>query len=387
MMALFALSIDIVLPSLPQIAEQMGVARANDQQYVVSSVILGMSLGQVFYGPVSDSRGRKASIIVGLVIFGIGCVTSILATEIQEMLLGRFLQGFGAAGPRIVTLALVRDQYQGRDMARIMSIIVAALMLGPLLAPFVGQGLLMIGDWRVPFVALFALDAAILAWLVARQPETLPVDRRTRLSWRPFAAAAQELCSSRAALGYTVVGGMMFGQLFAYVSSAPQIFKELYAVGAWFPLCFAVSAVSIAGAASANARLVTRLGMQRLCLVAATGEAALSAFFLAVACATSGQPPLWSTMLFLLAAFFCIGILFGNLNALALEPFGHVAGMAAGVVGSVMWFVAMALATLVGQSFDGTVVPLAAGFTILSVASVVTLRWAGEGRGHLVGHS
>lgn len=386
MMAMFALSIDLVLPALPDIAVDLGLSRANDQQHVVSLVILGMGIGQVFYGPLSDSLGRRAAILVGLGLFGAGCALAVAATDLSQLLAGRFLQGVGAAGPRIVTLALVRDQYAGSDMARIMSIVVTVLMVGPLLAPFAGQGLLWLASWRIGFVALLVLDLAILVWLVLRQPETLPRERRIPVRWTALKVALREVCGSRTPLGCTLAAGVAFGQLFAYVSTAPQIFNGLYGVGAWFPVCFGASGISIAGASLLNARLVGRLGMRTLCRRASVGGAALSAAFLAVAWTCSGRPPLWATLLFLAASFSCVGILFGNLNALAMEPLGHIAGLAAGVIGSLTWGVAVILSGLIGQSFDGTVIPLAAGFTGLGLTSVVLVHWVGAGDGHVVQH-
>jgi MFS transporter, DHA1 family, multidrug resistance protein len=387
MMAMPALSIDIVLPALPRIAHQLGVKRANDQQHVVSAVILGMSIGQVFYGPLSDSVGRKPTIYLSLAVFGIGCVTALFATQFWVMLTARFLQGLGAAGARIVTVALVRDQYAGPAMARVMSVVISALMVGPLLAPFLGQGLLWVAHWRIVFAALLVLDLALFAWFAARQPETLPKSRRQRFSWAFFASSVREICASRAAIGYTLAAGIAFGELFAYVNSAPQVFLDLYEVGVWFPLYFATSGVSIATACAVNARLVLRRGMRWLCIRAAIGKAALSALFLLVAWIEDGRPPLWATLILLGAVFFCVGILFANLNAMAMEPLGHVAGIAAGVLGSLTWFLAVILATLIGRRFDGSILPLVSGFVVLSFALVGVLHQMESTDGNLVRHS
>ena len=162
MMAMLALSIDVMLPALGLIGQELGVERANHNQYVVSFLIFGMAMGQLFYGPLSESLGRKPSILIGLTIFGVGCLVSFAATDLRVMLLGRLLQGLGAAGPRIVTLALIRDQCSGPDMARIMSLVIAVLMVGPLVAPFLGQSVLLLAHWRVLFLILLAFDLAIL---------------------------------------------------------------------------------------------------------------------------------------------------------------------------------------------------------------------------------
>jgi MFS transporter, DHA1 family, multidrug resistance protein len=386
MMALFALSIDLVLPALPLIANEMAVAQANDQQQVVSLLILGMCIGQIFYGPLSDSLGRKPAIALGLALYAAGSVIAIASSQFAQLLVGRFLQGLGAAGPRIVTLALVRDQYSGAAMARIMSVVISVLMVGPLIAPFLGQGILLIATWRFGFVALLVLDVAILGWLVLRQPETLPRARRVPISWTALRAAFAEVAASRVPLGYTAAAGIAFGELFAYVSSAPQIFGDIYAVGTWFPACFAISGVAIALATFVNSRVVEHLGMRRLCTRASAGQAALSALFLVGALITGGTPPLPVTLAFLAGAFFCVGILFGNVNALAMEPLGHIAGLAAGVIGSLSWLIAVGLAVLIGRFFDGTVVPLATGFAVLGGILFALLRWLESSNEAVVPH-
>lgn len=384
MMALLALSIDVMLPALATIGAELGAGSANRSQYVVFLLILGMSLGQLFYGPLSDSLGRKPSIVIGLALFGCGCVTSALADDFATMCAGRFLQGLGVAGPRIVTLALIRDQRSGADMARVMSLVIAVLMVGPLLGPFIGQGMLQLASWRMLFVALLVFDLGLVGWLCARQPETLPRTRRIPLSWRALSASAGEVFRSRVALGYALAAGLLFGALFAYVGSARQIYQDQYGVGAWFPFCFSLSGLAIAAASVVNARLLPRLGMRGLCRRAGIANSLLAFAFVIVAWACAGLPPLAATLGFVAAIFFCAGILFGNLNALAMEPLGHVAGVAAGVVGALGWFVAMVLATVIGQAFDGTVLPLAGGLLSIGVGLLYTMHWAETGHGRLV---
>lgn len=387
MMAMIGLAIDVVLPALGAIGHDLRVQDSSHTQSIVLVLILGVAIGQLFYGPWSDAVGRRPAIVLGLVVFGAGCSLAFLASSLSTMLAGRFLQGMGAAGPRIVTLALVRDQYAGRDMARVMSLIVAVLMVGPLVAPFLGQGLLLIAPWRVLFLVLLLIDAAVLAWLLRRQPETLPRSRRLPARWIALGTALQEVVRSRPARGYAIAAGMVFGELFAYVSTAPQIFQGIYGVGAWFPFCFSASGFAIAGASLFNAGLVRRVGMRKLCLGAALSKTALAGAFLALAVATAGRPPLEEILTLLLAFFFCSGLLFGNLNALAMEPLGDVAGIAASVVGSLTWLLAMMLATLVGRHVDDTVTPLAAGFVVLGAALLVATRLAEGDVGSLVRHS
>ena len=335
-----------------------------------------MALGQMAYGPLSDSVGRKPAIYLGLGIFIAGTVICLLAADFPTMLAGRLLQGLGAAGPRIVTMALVRDQFAGPAMARVMSIIITVFIAGPILAPFIGQGIVLVAPWRVIFVLLLVLGVAILAWFAMRQPETLAAGARRPLAFRPIAAAVIETCATRAAIGHTVASGLAFGAIFGYINSARQIFQDIYAVGDYFPFYFSGLALAVGIATITNSRLVATIDMRLLCRASATAQAAMSIAFLAIFYAMAGAPPLWGVMIYLAAMFFCLGILFGNLNALAMEPLGHIAGVAASVVGSISLLIAAILGTLIGQYFDGTLLPLVAGFAALSLLTSAALRWA-----------
>ena len=380
MISLVALSIDAMLPALPAIGGDLGVAHENDAQMVVSALFLGLAVGQLVWGPVSDSVGRKPAIYAGVALFIVGCLISILAAGFPAMLTGRVLQGLGAAGPRIVIIALVRDQYEGRAMARIMSLVMAVFILIPALAPALGQGILMIAHWRAIFGLLLGLALIALAWFAVRQPETLPAARRKPFAFGRIAEALGETCANRVALGYTVAAGLIFGAFVGYLSSAQQIFQQQYGVGAQFPLYFAVLALAIGCASYLNARLVMRHGMRRLSLWALRALSLSSAGFFALAWAAGGGPPLWALMTYLMAAFFCIGILFGNFNALAMEPLGHIAGVAAAVIGSLTTFLSMLSGLWIGRAFDGTVLPLVGGFAILGIASLGVMGWTEKGR-------
>jgi len=381
LMSLFAFSIDATLPALGQIGADLNVNSANDSQLIVFVMVLGMGIGQLAYGPLSDIVGRKPSIFAGLALYAAGCLVSIFATVFPTMLAGRLLQGLGAAGPRIVTLALVRDQYSGTEMARIMSFIIAVLMIGPVLAPLVGQGILLLGTWRLIFVVFFLIALTVGWWFMLRQPETLQVSKRVAPSLKPMMFAMKETIGSRVAVGYTLVAGVAFGELFAYIGSARQVYQEIYQVGSLFPLYLAVSALAIAGASIFNAGAVRRFGMRKLCIVAACLKTVAVIVIVVVSMAFDGAPPLWVFVVFAAAFFFFVGILFGNLNAMALEPLGHVAGVAAGIVGSASWVLAAGLGVAVGQSFDGTIVPLSIGLVALSAVCIVLLHWTAHGGG------
>jgi DHA1 family bicyclomycin/chloramphenicol resistance-like MFS transporter len=371
-----ALAIDAMLPALPAIAGDLGAAHPNDRQLVVSAIFLGMAGAQLFYGPLSDSFGRRPMILLGLAVFMVGTAVSLSATSFNVMLLGRVLQGVGAAGPRTVSMALVRDLYEGRAMARVMSLSMALFILVPMIAPALGQGIMLLAPWRAIFVLFLVLAVTAFAWFWARQEETHPPSRRIPFSIATIGKSAIDILRNRQTLGYTLAGGVVFGAFIGYLNSSQQILQETYATGKLFPLAFAALSGAIGGASLVNAKLVMRHGMRRLSDLALAGVIGLSALFL-VACAfTAGVPPFWLFMIYMLMLFFCIGIMFGNYNALAMEPQGEHAGLASAVVASITTFMAMAGGTVIGRLYDGTMVPITVSFVSLGVAAYLVTRWA-----------
>jgi MFS transporter, DHA1 family, multidrug resistance protein len=377
--ALVALSIDMVLPALPAIGAALGVERANDNQLIVSLLFLGFGLGQLFYGPLSDATGRKPAAYVGLALYAGGCLLSLLATAFPLMLAGRLLQGLGVAGPRTITLALVRDRFEGREMARVMSLIMGVFILVPIVAPAIGQAILGVSGWRAIFGVYLAMGLFASVWFALRQEETLPRGRRIPLSLARMIAAAREVVTNRKAIGYTIASGYVFGAFLGYLTSAQQILQQQYALGVQFPLYFAMLAIAIGSASFLNANLVVRYGMRALSSWALRGICAVSVVFAAITGTLAGHPPLWMLMSYLMATFFGIGLLFGNLNALAMQPLGHIAGTGAAVVGATSMLISLALGTWIGQSYNGTVVPLVVGFAVLSACSIIAAWWAESG--------
>ena len=379
MSSLIALSIDAMLPALPEIGRDLGVQDKNDVQFIVIALFLGLAFGQVLYGPLSDSVGRKPAIYVGFALFVTGTLLSVFATSFSMMLVGRVLQGFGAAGPRIISIALVRDLYEGRAMARIMSLTMSVFILVPAIAPALGQAILLIAHWRMIFGLLLGLALVAATWFAVRQPETLPRDRRLKFSLGRIARAIQEICTNRISFGYSIAGGLIFGAFIGYLSSVQPILQVQYGLGELFPGFFAILALAVGAASFTNARLVMKYGMQRMVHWALYGVCGLSWMFLVVAFVFAGHPPLWAFMTNFTVTFFGMGILFGNFNSLAMEPLGHIAGIGAAVVGSLMTLISLSLGTLVSQSYDGTVVPLVLGFAVYSTVSLLVTKWIGRG--------
>lgn len=375
MTSLVALSIDAMLPALADIGQSLGVERANDNQLIISLLILGMAIGQIIYGPVSDSTGRKPAIYAGFGLFILGCLLSLTAINFSMMLVGRVLQGIGAAGPRIVTISLIRDQYEGREMARVISFVMTVFILIPAVAPSLGQALLIVAHWRAIFGLFLLLAAIAWIWLALRQPETLAPDQRRPFSLTRIGLAVKEVCLNRTAFGYTLATGLIFGAFLSYLNSAQQIFQTQYGLGRQFPLYFSALALAIGAASFLNTRLVMRYGTRSLTHGALLTISSTSIIFFGVAYTLSGNPPLWLLMLYFVIAFFCVGILFGNLNALAMQPLGHIAGVGAAVVGSLSTFISVSLGTLIGQSYNGTILPLVAGFAILGTTAIIVMQW------------
>ena len=376
MFSLVAMSIDGMLPALAAIGADLAVTDPNDVQYIVSSLFLGLAFGQLLAGPLSDSFGRKPVIFAGLGLFIVGCMLSIYAPTFKWMIAGRVLQGIGAAAPRIVTIALVRDQYEGSEMARIMSFALSVFILVPALAPAIGQGILLMAGWQAIFITFLLIALLSSLWFGLRQPETLAPERRSTLSFARIVSAAVEVCSIRAAIGHTVATGLLFASFVGYLSSAQQIFQQTYDVGNWFPAYFAALALSIGLAALVNGRLVIRYGMHRISTAAVRALAVIALISLSVIWAFDGLPPLWLFMFLFLVMFFCIGLLFGNLNALSMEPLGHIAGVGAAVVGFIATLISVPIGAAIGQAYDGSVLPLSVGFVFFGTSALIAMRWA-----------
>lgn len=378
--AMVAMSIDTMLPAIGAIAEELGATDPNSRQYIITIFFAGLTLGTMIYGPWSDSIGRKPAIVVGLGFYALGSVICLFATSFPMILLGRFVQGFGASAPRIVSIAMVRDGQGGAAMARIMSFVMMVFMLVPMLAPSIGQLVLFVASWRMIFAGFFAIGILAGVWLWFRQAETLPRDRRAPLSPGALLGAAGEVLQSPVAMGYTLASGMIFGAFITYLGTSQQIFAEQYGQGAYFALWFALFAGGMALAMMVNAKLVMRYGMRKLSSLALKGFLALSGLFLVVCLLLHGHPPLWALAAFLFVTFFFSGLLFGNFNALALEPMGRIAGMAAAISGALASLTAILTGGYIGQLYNGTVIPLVAGFAGLGVIAFILAQWAERSR-------
>ena len=374
--ATIAFSIDSMLPALPRIAAELTPDAPNAAQLIITSFVLGMGIGTLFAGPLSDAFGRKRVIVCGAALYCAAAIAANLAPTLGSLLAARVVMGLGAAAPRIVSLALVRDLYEGRAMARVVSFAMMIFTLVPAVAPLMGTVVIDAFGWRALFLAFCLFSALSMTWLMIRQPETLPPARRRPVNGPALRAGLREVLTNRVILTTILVQTLIFGMLFGTLSSTQAIFDQSFGRGEAFPLWFALIAL-VAGLASLlNAALVVRLGMRFLVTTTLGVQVVLSG---AMALMTASG--LWpdavafaAFVVWMVSLFATAGLTLGNLNALALEPVGHIAGMAASVTGAVSTVLAVGLAAPLGLAFDGTPLPLATGVAVLALAAFALMR-------------
>ncbi|RCW86631.1 DHA1 family bicyclomycin/chloramphenicol resistance-like MFS transporter [Paracoccus lutimaris] len=374
--AVIAFSIDSMLPALPQIAAELSPDNVNRAQLVLTAFVGGMGLGLLLAGPVSDALGRKPVIIAGFAVYALASVAAVFANSLELLLAARFVQGLGAAAPRIVSLALVRDLYQGREMARITSFVMMIFILIPAVAPSIGAVIIHFVGWRGVFGSFVALALTGSLWLGLRRTETLPPAARRPLNMPSLAASAREVLANPQVRLVTVVVTLGFGQMFALLSSAQQLFVETYHTGDNFPLWFAGMALLSGSGTVLNARYVMRLGMRRIVASAYRMQVVVSGVMAVLVLGDLLPEALRFPAFFIWAVsvFFMAGVTFGNLNAMALQRMGHVAGMAASVVAAVSTIGAVLIAAPVGLAYDGTARPIILATLVCSGLALWLMR-------------
>jgi DHA1 family bicyclomycin/chloramphenicol resistance-like MFS transporter len=370
--ALYTISISAVVPALQPIGQELG-ARANNIQLLVTALIVGMAVGQLFWAPLSDHIGRKPALYFSLSAYAIGSVIALLATNFPAIFVGRLLQGLGAGGARTVTIAMIRDQHRGAAMARIISFVSCIFVVLSVFSSFAAQAILSVIGWRQIFIGLLIFDLAVLAWLAIRQPETLlPNDRRPP-TVKAVNSAIWAVTSCKVAMSFTIALCFVIGGWLAYLNSANQIFRDIYGVGEQFPLYFSVGTVAYGVATLLNARLVGAVDLQTICY-RATLTLGISSACLAAATAVGGTPSVGVFLVYTFVIFCCLGLTISNLTALTMEPLGQFVGIAAGIISSISWLLGAILGTMVGLCFDGTLLPLLLGVAGLSALTLVVLH-------------
>ena len=371
LMATVALSIDVMLPALDDMARELGAAAGNRRQQVILALFVGFTFGQLVFGPLSDSVGRRPAIFAGVALYVLGSILCATATSFETLIASRVVQGVGAAGPRIVIVALIRDRLTGAEMARVLSMIMGLFIMVPVLAPAFGQLLLFVMPWRGLFVVLSMLCVTGGIWLALRQGETLQRPRKLRPAL--LGQAFLEVLTSAKPMLFTVASGCCYGVLMGYINASQQIFQDLFDVGDRYVILFGASAAFISAATLINSRLVTRFRPETVCRVAVALQLAWTILFALVAWLALDEVSLGPWLVFLWPTLFLLGLTFGNFNAIALNDLGHVAGLASAVIGSLTTGLSVAIAGAVGLRFDMSVVPIVAGFGIFGALALASM--------------
>jgi len=378
-MALNALGIDSMLPALPAIGRALGVPSENERQWIIVIYLLGFGGGQIIWGPLADRYGRKPILAVSLLFYSVFAFLAGFAASFPLLLGARLLQGIAASASRVLVVSIVRDCYSGRRMARVMSLAFMVFLAVPILAPSVGQVItLLFGSWRSIFYAIGAYGVIIGLICTFRLKETLHPEYRHPISTKSVLGAMKRVVVTRVSIGYTIAAAFCFGCISGFVTSAQQIFADVFHVPTLFPVLFATVATGMGAASFLNSRLVERYGTRRLSHAAMLGFVVAGCLHLSVAIAGYDSvilfPILQATQMF----FF--GLMNSNFSSMAMEPLGDIAGAGSSVQGFLSTCIGALLGSIVGQSFNGSTIPVSLGFTVLGVATVAAVFWTERGK-------
>lgn len=367
LMALVALAINMILPAFDDITQHFGLSTSTQIGLAVSLLYVGLAVGQIIFGALSDSTGRKNAMNIGLGIFVVGAATSWAASTFPMLITGQVIQGIGLGAPRVVTVAIVRDRFEGPQMARMMSFIMVVFALVPTVSPYIGQVVVAALGWNALF-AVF-IGGAIIAglWFTVRMSETHPPLQRSAFSLHSILSNFATVLRNGSAMIHAAALGVVSGAFIAYLNLSQQILQFQYELDTQYPLYFAAMSLSIATASFINGRAVVALGLERLATFGLTTMFGLSAILATSTWFTNHDPNLTVLLAYLMAMLFCFGILVSNLNAMAMRSLGATAGTGAAVVGAFSTFISIPLAILVGGYYEGSVMPLIGAFGLFSL--------------------
>jgi len=377
-MALNPLAMDMMLPALPDIRSAFGIADANLPQMVLSTFLIGFGAGQFLMGPLSDRFGRRPVLIGGMILYGVASLLAIAAPSFELLLLARALQGFGTSATRVIATSVVRDCYAGRRMASVMSLAMMVFVAVPVVAPSFGQAVLLLTQWRGIFVVLMLYGVFTLVWSALRMPETLPEANRKSLAIGEVLRAYAQTVTNRQTLGYALACGGVWGAMVSFVFSSQQVFTEIYHLGHYFPLAFAAAATGVAIAGFLNSRIVGRVGMRVISHGALVVYAVVAAVMLVAE--QMQMLPLSLFMVLAMLMMFAFGLMMANFTALAMEPHGNIAGTASSLYGSITTLLGIGIGILIGQSYDGTLLPFAMGFFLCALTALAIAAITEKGR-------
>ncbi|MDC4443595.1 multidrug effflux MFS transporter [Acinetobacter baumannii] len=365
LMSIVSFSIDAVLPALGEIGRVFELKNNNQTQWVIIGIFSGMTIGQLIAGPLSDAIGRKRILFTGIIIYFLGSLLCFTTQSFEWFLVGRFIQGIGVSGPYVASISIVRDKYSGAQMARIMSLIMMVFMVAPAIAPSLGQLIIHFFGWRDIFVLYMIYATVVGAWVALRLEETLLPENRLPMRLQAFQDGFKEVVSNKTTMSYLLCAGFCFGGFIGYLGTSQQIFMQQFGkTGQEFSAYFAVLAGVMGIASFTNSKIVMKFGMRPICIYGFLGLCLISLTFLGIQL-IGVTVAFWMFMLYACILFLLFGTLFGNLNAIAMEPMGHVAGMASAIIGAASSVLSLILASIIGQLYNGTLIPMTCGFVIL----------------------
>ncbi len=382
LMSVTALAIDALLPALDTIGIAIGTETAADNQLLVTMIFMGLGIGPLLFGPLSDAYGRKSSVYIGFAIFIGASFICVNAESLAVMILGRLLQGVGLSAPRTICIAIIRDLFEGDYMARIMSFVTVVFLLVPIVAPAMGKVILDYYDWQSIFYVQIIISLLVAFWFWRGQRETLAEEKRIPFGTKRIIKGFKETIKYKRTMGFTIIQGFIVGSFLVYLSASQQIFEVQYGLKEEFPYIFAGLAIAIGSAIFLNGSFVVRFGMEKLVTLALIGFFIASLLYLVVFYQGS-RPDVMVLVGFFAMQFFFIGFLFGNLRALAMEPVGHIAGIGAAITGLISTLMAVPISTLIGRHVEQTTYPLFIGFSVCAGISLVILYFIKkEARSH-----
>ena len=378
LMALNAFAIDAMIPALPDIGSELAVATENRRQLVVLAYFLGFGVGQIFWGPMADRFGRKPILAAGVALYAMFALLCGIAGSFELLIAGRVAMGAAAAVTRVLVTAMVRDLFEGEEMARVMSLVFMVFMLVPMLAPNIGQAILWVADWRAIFLVLAGYGVVMWLWSFWKLPETLHPEYRRALDGAEIWQGVRLAATDRLSIGYTLALTTVFGVLTAYIASIQQIVADVFGAGELIGLVFAGIAAPMVLASWGNSRVVGRFGLRR------TGHAGLIAIVTVsvvhAVIAENMDEPLWLFILLMQLSFVSFSFTTSNFGTLAMSNMAPIAGTASSFQGVTGTIGGALLGLVIGQAFDGTQLPFLIGCAVCGSLSLAVVLWTEKGR-------
>ncbi|MEG8099408.1 multidrug effflux MFS transporter [Candidatus Liberibacter brunswickensis] len=368
LMGINSLGIDIILPCLSQISSFLKLSNENYRQHLISFYLIGYGIAQIFYGPLSDRFGRKVVMMIGLIIYIISTLVIVVIDSFSGMLFMRFIQGIGGAAPRIITISIIRDVYDGSEMAKVLSIAIMIFMIMPILAPGIGQATIFLsGHWMGVFICMGVVTAFITLWYYIRFPETLTPHDVRPLNLSLIFHSFSLILKNRVSTLYNIANSLIMGAILGFVNSSQQIYGEIYNLGNLFPIAFAIGGIAISFASFANSHLIEKFSVRIVSHYSLLVLLIITGLWLLIQINTSNHINLLAFIILFFLTYFQFGLINCNFSSISMEPFSHLAGTASSVFGFTNTIICTIIGIIIGQSFNGTTYPITIGFFIITI--------------------